>query len=353
MLLFEDPRLDPRVKPAMAMFGMDKRGPALPVRKDDAVGKRHEWASQVEAGFGFAFGGCLKDVASPEGVSLRTVVINGLDGNDIKLFIHTPANQTTGTCVYHTHGGGMAILSAENPLIARWRELLASRGMVVVGVEFRNASGKLTGDPAPFPKGLEDCMAGLQWVHDHLDELKVSRIITAGESGGGNLALALPLKAKAEGKNIVAGTFAMCPYISNLYHKPAEAAELCSMWENDQGATDMLSVFASLYTLDAKDQRNHLAWPYWASDDQLKGLPPTVISVNELDVLRDEGLHYGQRLRKVGVVGYSRIVAGTPHAGDVIFLSAIPEVCASTFDSIHSFCKSLDLCKTLPFTTIN
>jgi len=328
----------------MGAFEMDRRGPPLSVRKGDAIEILHKWACNVELELNFIADAFCKDVASPEGISLRTEVIKGLDGNDVKLFIRTPANQTTGTCVFHTHGGAMAVTGAENAGNVRWVELLASRGIVVVAVEFRNASGTLTGDPAPFPKGLEDCMAGLQWVHDHRDELKVSRIITAGESGGGNLCLALSLKAKAEGKNILAGTFALCPYISNLYHKPEEAAELPSLEENDgyNLSCELGTVLTSLYTPDAKDQRNYLAWPYWASDDQLKGLPPTVISVNELDILRDEGLHFGRRLRKVGVPGYSRVVAGTPHAGDVICLSAIPEVCASTFDAIHSFCKSLD-----------
>ena len=47
----------------------------------------------------------------------------------------------------------------------RWRDLLAASGLVVVGVEFRNAGGK-HGDH-PFPAGLNDCISALRWMHEH------------------------------------------------------------------------------------------------------------------------------------------------------------------------------------------
>ena len=43
-----------------------------------------------------------------------------------------------------------------------WRDDLAATGMVVVGVEFRNAAGAL--GPHPFPAGLNDCASGAQWA---------------------------------------------------------------------------------------------------------------------------------------------------------------------------------------------
>ncbi len=39
-----------------------------------------------------------------------------------------------------------------------------------------------------------------------------------------------------------------------------------------------------------------MAWPLHASRDDLAGLPPHVISVNQLDPLRDEGLAYARKL---------------------------------------------------------
>ena len=56
-------------------------------------------------------------------------------------------------CVVHTHGGGMAILRAADPNFVLWRNELAATGLVVVGVEFRNAAGVL--GPAPVPRRVE------------------------------------------------------------------------------------------------------------------------------------------------------------------------------------------------------
>ncbi len=69
--------------------------------------------------------------------------------------------------------GGMVILAAADPMFVRWRNTLASLGMVVVGVEFRNGGGELGNHP--FPAGLEDCLSGIKWVHEEPNELGVSK----------------------------------------------------------------------------------------------------------------------------------------------------------------------------------
>jgi acetyl esterase/lipase len=50
---------------------------------------------------------------------------------------------------------------------------------------------------------------------------------------------------------------------------------------------------------------------------ELRGLPPHVLSVNELDPLRDEGLAYQRRLVANGVSAVGRTVSGTVHGGDM------------------------------------
>ena len=73
----------------------------------------------------------------------------------------------------------------------------------------------------------------------------------------------------------------------------------------------------------------------------LAGLPPHVISVNQLDPLRDEGLAFFRKLLDAGVAGYSRTVNGTCHAGDCLFQAAMPEVYAATIRDIKGFADSL------------
>ena len=57
----------------------------------------------------------------------------------------------------------MAFTTSQAAGATRWRKTLARQGLVVIGVEFRNAGGEL-GDH-PFPAGLNDCATAVQWVH--------------------------------------------------------------------------------------------------------------------------------------------------------------------------------------------
>ena len=82
-----------------------------------------------------------------------------------------------------------------------------------------------------------------------------------------------------------------------------------------------------------------LANPWFARD--VSGLPPHAISVNELDPLRDEGLAYYRKLAAAGNACYARVVAGTPHAMDMIALQAAPQVSASTLRDIIGFANEL------------
>ena len=110
----------------------------------------------------------------------------------------------------------MVILTAADSNYSRWRSELASTGLVVVGVEFRNAAGALGNHP--FPAGLHDCADAAKWVAANRNNLGISNLIMSGESGGGNLSLATTMLAKKEGwLEQIAGVYAQCPYISGLY----------------------------------------------------------------------------------------------------------------------------------------
>ena len=341
MVIRTDPRADPRMVTAMAVLGLDGAPPAAPVDAKSAIEAILEFNAVAEEGFSL-LGGMMCAGAPPiEGIDRRTEVIRGVDGNDVSLYIHRPAGVTGPLpCIYHTHGGGMAILAAADAGYVRWRDELAATGLIVVGVEFRNATGKL--GPHPFPAGLNDCFSGLAWTHQNRAALGISKIIISGESGGGNLALATTLKAKKEGLlSAIAGVYAQCPYISGLYADKDPA--LASLYENDDYFLNcsMMGAMARAYSPDGADDRNPLAWPYFATSADLTGLPPHVISVNQLDPLRDEGLAYFRRLLDAGVSVASRTVNGTCHAGDCLFRDAMPEVYLATIRDINSFANSL------------
>ena len=340
MLLRDDPRADPRMVEAFAPFAMDGAPLPSPVSSSSSVEEIYAHCAATEAGFGEVFAAFF-DGLSPLDVSRTTETIQGTDGNDISLYIHRPS---TGDgpfpAIVHTHGGGMVIGAAADPNYQRWRDELAAAGLIAVGVEFRNGAGKLGNHP--FPAGLNDCASGLQWTFDHKDELGVSKIVVSGESGGGNLAVATALKAKRDGTlDQIDGVYAQCPYISNAYDSGDPG--LPSLVENDGYflSCEMMGPLAKIYDPSGANATNPLAWPYHATPSDLEGLPPHVVSVNELDPLRDEGLAYYRKLLAAGVPAVSRTVNGTCHAGDLLLLKAMPEVFRASVDDVKAFALSL------------
>ena len=341
MTLREDPRADRRMVAALEVFGLVDAQPESPVDATTPFAELLEFVPAAEEGFEGLFGALVAGMPEIEGVERSVEVIRGLDGNDVTLYIHRPADHPDALPgVLHLHGGGMVLLEAAGATYGRLRDELAAAGLVVVGVEFRNGGGKH--GPHPFPAGLNDCAAALRWVIDHKASLGIDKLIVAGESGGGNLTLATTLRAKRDGVlDHVAGAYAMCPYISNAYASPV--AELTSLFENDGYFLDvsMMGALAKVYDPSGDHASDPLAWPLHASADDLAGLPPHVISVNQLDPLRDEGLAYARKLLDAGVPVVSRTVNGTCHAGDLIFTAAIPDVFAATIRDIKGFADSL------------
>jgi acetyl esterase/lipase len=234
----------------------------------------------------------------------------------------------------------MAIGSATDVGYARGREYLSATGLVVVGVEFRNSAGKL--GPHPYPAGLNDCAAGVRWTYANRSDLGVSHLIVGGESGGGNLTLTVGHKAKREGwLNEIAGLYAQCPYISNRWHDAPE--ELPSLRECDGYfiSVQQLAIMGTIYDPTGEYARDATAFAGMATDEELAGLPPHVISVNELDPLRDEGLAYYRRLLRAGVPAVGRIVAGTCHGSDLLLPGVLPDVFAASMRDVSGFAKSL------------
>ena len=338
----DDPRADPRMIAAMGLIGLDVAPEEMPVTPDSSLDEILEFVIASEVGFN-ELGTALTGATPPtQNVTSYTEVIQGVDGNDINLYIHKPTNiEGPLPAIVHTHGGGMVMLQAANVGFQRWRNELAATGLIVIGVEFRNGGGVL--GPHPFPAGLNDCASATQWVISQSETLGISKVVISGESGGGNLSIATALKAKSEGwLNGIAGVYAQCPYISNLYHDPP--AELQSLVENDGYLLEVgqqMATIAVPYDPDGTNATNPLAWPYHAEISDLEGLPPFVISVNELDPLRDEGLAFYRKLVKAGVSAYSRTVNGTCHAGDCLFLDAMPDVYRATLRDIKGFADSL------------
>ena len=342
--LSTDPRSDPRMVAALAPFGLDKTAAPPPLGTDAPREALLEFCAAAEAGFEAVFEALLTGLPPVEGVISTIRTIQGVDGNDILLYVVRP-DTVSGPLpsVLQIHGGGMVILRGSGPAYARLREELAATGVIVIGVEYRNGAGVLGNHP--FPAGLDDCSTALAWVSAHREELGITTITLAGESGGGNLALATTLKAKRDGNlHMIDGVYAMVPYIYGAYGRSEVEClrDLPSLVENDGYfiSCALSALLVEVYDPGARHSRDPLCWPYFATQDDLTGLPPHVISVNEVDPLRDEGLAYYRKLLAAGVDATGRMVLGACHAGDLMFRAAIPDMYAATIQDLRRFATS-------------
>jgi acetyl esterase/lipase len=191
---------------------------------------------------------------------------------------------------------------------------------------------------APFPAGLNDCVSGLKWVHANAAKLGIDpgKIIVAGESGGGNLTLATGLKLLKDGDiGLIKGLYALCPYIAGSWPRP----DLPSSTENNGILLDLHNDTGALaYGIEAFNEKNLLAWPGFATEEDVKGLPTVIISVNECDPLRDEGINFYRMLLRAGVPTRCRQVMGTIH-GTEIFPSCCPDISRDTASDIANLAR--------------
>jgi acetyl esterase/lipase len=320
-------------------YGLDVCSPPLPVDRHSPLEELLAVAAATEQAFSGVFEALGATVPAAGGVHGSTETINGVDGNEITLYIERPLeNAGPLPGLLHLHGGGMAILKANSA--ALWRSHLAARGSLVVGVEFRNSAGEL--GPHPFPAGLDDCASALAWLHDRRAELGLSSIVVTGESGGGNLSLATALRAKREGHlERIDGVYAQVPFIYGAWDTPDPA--LPSLFENEGYfiGPSMMTLMSTAYDPTGVHARNPLAWPYFATEADLAGLPPHVITTDELDPLRDEGLAYLRALLRAGVDASGHVYNGIGHAGELLAAAAVPDLFHRAVRDVVDFAKRL------------
>ena len=201
----EDPRIDPRIK---AIFsGMDLGGGGdVESREAMLEAANSEEATAVREGLRVFLDACdTEEIAPSAGLKIEDHEFTSQpDGNIAKIQYIRPDSAEKLPCVYYIHGGGMQSLSCYYGNYRAWGKIIAANGVAVAMVEFRNALiPSSLPEVAPYPAGLNDCVSGLKWVAGHADELGIdpSRIIIAGESGGGNLTLAAGLRLKQEKRN--------------------------------------------------------------------------------------------------------------------------------------------------------
>lgn len=350
---WEDPRLDPRQRNFLEMMASMPR--PRPKKLSEMKRSHAEMVKRATSSKALAIQRVIEArmlretklhllLAPREGVTVREGVFESApEGNRVRFLFFSPSRaQSRLPCVYYIHGGGMIAGSIYYAHYRAWARLIAHHGVCVMLVEFRNALNRSladgqdsSGEVAAYPGGLNDCVSGLRWLVKNASEFGIDtkRVIIAGESGGGNLAIATALKLKRAGESsFISGLYAMCPYIVGNYPDTRFPSTVKS-----NGILIHLDGSApAAYGIGAYAARDPCAWPAFASAEDLREIAPRVfVSLNECDPLHDEGLDFYRNLLRAGVKAQCRVVVGTAHGAELFMF--MPDVSRQTAASIAGF----------------
>ncbi|GAB3001129.1 hypothetical protein GCM10023080_078670 [Streptomyces pseudoechinosporeus] len=135
---------------------------------------------------------------------------------------------------------------------------------------------------------------------------------------------------------------AQCPFVHGKWTDDSETPP--SVAENDGYFNHrvMMQVLAEIYDPGAAHIDEATCWPSRATTADLEGLPPHMISVNEVDPLRDEGLDYYRKLLAAGVQTSAWMNPGLSHEGEILFRATMPDVYAAKVRSVSGFAHALE-----------
>ena len=206
----------------------------------------------------------------------------------------TPARPRPGRLLYF-HGGGYSRGSAQShkAFVSR---LSAATGLKAISVDYRLAPEH------PCPAAVEDAVASYTALRAETDE----RIVMAGDSAGGGLALSACVRLKAQA--------AAQPDALVLFSPWTDLSLSGDSAESRDGVDPMLKTAylragADLY-LDGRDPADPVASPLFAD---LSGLPPVFIQAGDAEVLLDDSVRLHDRLEAGGVPVRCEIWEGMWH----------------------------------------
>ncbi len=223
---------------------------------------------------------------------------------DSHIYIHYPLDTEGPIPLYvNIHGGGFIKGHFQvDELFCR--KIVNKVHCVVIDVDYKIAPEFM------FPYALNECYDVVKWAYENCKELGIdkNKIALGGHSAGGNLAAGITLMAEKSKDFSIAYQVLDYPPL-DLFTDPAAKNDFVDTAISHEKAR----IYNALY-IKEEDKNNPLASPVFASTQQLKGLPPTLIITAELDTLCDEAEKYASMLIEAGVEVTAKRFLGSTHS---------------------------------------
>lgn len=188
--------------------------------------------------------------------------------------------------ILYCHGGGYSTGSST------YARTLTTRLASVTSIDVLCFDYRLAPEN-PYPAALEDVMAA--WNDLLLQGYGAKNIIVAGDSAGGNLALALGHRLKEEGRQLPAGFYLMSPWtdLTSSGESYTTRAQLDPVLNKAY-----LEEMIEHYVPAGEELENPLISPLFGEFD---GFPPTYIQVGNAEILLSDSQRLYKKMKKAGV----------------------------------------------------
>jgi len=246
----------------------------------------------------------------PKGVRYTPGTLAGVPGEWIEREDAVDIAARPRPTLMYVHGGGFVGCSprTHRPITAAF----ALQGFRVFAPDYRLAPEH------PFPAPLDDVMASWRALRaQHDADSPGQRLVVAGESAGGNLALALMLALRDAGERL--------PDAAALFSPATDLTGASPSIEGNAGRDPMfhgpsLAHLGNAYRGADGDATNPLISPLFGDPT---GLPPLLFHVAAEEALRDDGLRFADKARAAGVPVETTVWPVVPHAWQLI--AKLPE----------------------------
>lgn len=245
---------------------------------------------------------CCRPRQVPDIAEVKDTEVPGAAGPmRVRIYDPQPHSSSPKPALIFIHGGGWCLNTVESH-DSICRALAKEASVVVLSLDYRLAPEH------PFPAGLEDCYAAVQWISQNAQQLHLDpqRLALGGDSAGGNLTAATLLLTHQRHGAPIAFQLLMYPAV----HSQAKNE---SRQKFSQGYALDKSLSNWMYMNYAKneDSANPLISPFLAED--LSFMPPAYVLTASHDPLRDEGQMYAERLSREGVQCEHKCYQGMLH----------------------------------------
>jgi len=259
---------------------------------------------------------------------------------DVRVFTPEGSAPEGGWPVFiYLHGGGWTLgtIATGNAFAAN---VCKRASCVVVSVNYRLAPED------PYPAAVEDAVEALHWVYGNGKSLlnaDVSKIAVGGSSSGGNLAAVLALEAvQADPPIPLIFQLLIVPVIDNT---ASPSGVPFPSWAENKNTVQLTPArmlwFRDQYLPNQVDRAAWRSSPIFAPEELFGNLPKACVMVMELDVLRDEGIAYAEKMKHAGVEVEVKLYKAAPHP--IISMDGVLQIGRrAVADAIQALAQAFD-----------